>query len=156
MNLAGDPLKQAMVYQNPQHQYSVGDKGFIMKLAGDLTFGKGEASLISPVYHPFSLNSKDEDKREDKKTEKKHEICTWQAGPIRSGCSTIAVNSILSCRITNAWEITENFCLRMNNNRKKADNFVDGVREHVRLGLKFSETVKGKLSLGLGFFNLGE
>ncbi|KAL6332531.1 hypothetical protein AAG906_008951 [Vitis piasezkii] len=151
MNLAGDPLKQAMVYQNPQHQYSVGDKGFIMKLAGDLTFGKGEASLISPVYHPFSLNSKDEDKREDKKTEKKHEICTWQAGPIRSGCSTIAVNSILSCRITNAWAIPENFCrkkmnsmnYRMNNNRKKADNFVDGVREH------------GKLDLGLGFFNLG-
>ncbi|KAL6332540.1 hypothetical protein AAG906_008960 [Vitis piasezkii] len=31
---------------------------------------------------------------------------------------------------------------RMNNNRKKTDNFVDGVREYVRMGLKFSETVK--------------
>ncbi|WJZ97549.1 hypothetical protein VitviT2T_016141 [Vitis vinifera] len=44
---------------------------------------------------------------------------------------------------------------RMNNNRKKADNFVDGVREHVRLGLKFSETVKGKLSLGARILQLG-
>ncbi|RVW82479.1 GEM-like protein 4 [Vitis vinifera] len=44
---------------------------------------------------------------------------------------------------------------RMNNNRKKADNFVDGVREHVRLGLKFSETVKGKLSLGARILQIG-
>ncbi|KAL6346340.1 hypothetical protein AAG906_033136 [Vitis piasezkii] len=44
---------------------------------------------------------------------------------------------------------------RMNNNRKKADNFVDGVREHVKLGLKFSETVKGKLSLGARILQIG-
>ncbi|MBA0682811.1 hypothetical protein Goari_024502, partial [Gossypium aridum] len=31
---------------------------------------------------------------------------------------------------------------------KKADTFAHGVREHVRLGPKISETVKGKLSLG--------
>ncbi|RVW51454.1 hypothetical protein CK203_084000 [Vitis vinifera] len=31
---------------------------------------------------------------------------------------------------------------RMNKNRKKADNFLDGVREHLKLGPKFSEIVK--------------
>lgn len=40
-------------------------------------------------------------------------------------------------------------------NRTKADNFVDGVREHVRLGPKFSETVKGKLSLGARILQVG-
>ncbi|MBA0682809.1 hypothetical protein Goari_024501, partial [Gossypium aridum] len=37
---------------------------------------------------------------------------------------------------------------RMNLLGKKADTFAHGVREHVRLGTKISETVKGKLSLG--------
>ncbi|XP_059591355.1 GEM-like protein 4 [Vitis vinifera] len=41
---------------------------------------------------------------------------------------------------------------RMNKNRKKSDNFVDGVREH---GPKFSEIVKGKLSLGARILQLG-
>ncbi|KAJ6413482.1 hypothetical protein OIU84_006307 [Salix udensis] len=36
----------------------------------------------------------------------------------------------------------------MNKLGKKADNFANGVREHVRLGPKITETVKGKLSLG--------
>ncbi|KAJ6305338.1 hypothetical protein OIU78_020804 [Salix suchowensis] len=36
----------------------------------------------------------------------------------------------------------------MNKLGKKADNFANGVREHVRLGSKITETVKGKLSLG--------
>ncbi|RVX16147.1 GEM-like protein 4 [Vitis vinifera] len=45
---------------------------------------------------------------------------------------------------------------RMNKNNKKSDNFVDGVREHVRLGPKFSETVKGKLSLGARILQLGD
>ncbi|KAL6332532.1 hypothetical protein AAG906_008952 [Vitis piasezkii] len=45
---------------------------------------------------------------------------------------------------------------RMNKNNKKSDNFVDGVREHVRLGPKFSETVKGKLSLGARILQLGK
>ncbi|KAK8568421.1 hypothetical protein V6N12_006974 [Hibiscus sabdariffa] len=31
---------------------------------------------------------------------------------------------------------------------KKADTFAHGVREHVKLGPKITETVKGKLSLG--------
>ncbi|WJZ97538.1 hypothetical protein VitviT2T_016133 [Vitis vinifera] len=44
---------------------------------------------------------------------------------------------------------------RMNKNNKKSDNFVDGVREHVRLGPKFSETVKGNLSLGARILQLG-
>ncbi|KAJ9691656.1 hypothetical protein PVL29_013754 [Vitis rotundifolia] len=38
---------------------------------------------------------------------------------------------------------------------KKADNFVHGIREHVRLGPKISETVKGKLSLGARILQLG-
>ncbi|KAJ6774905.1 GEM-LIKE PROTEIN 2 [Salix purpurea] len=37
---------------------------------------------------------------------------------------------------------------RMNKLGKKADSFANGVREHVRLGSKITETVKGKLSLG--------
>ncbi|XP_011021996.1 PREDICTED: GEM-like protein 4 [Populus euphratica] len=37
---------------------------------------------------------------------------------------------------------------RMNKLGRKADNFANGVREHVRLGSKITETVKGKLSLG--------
>ncbi|KAE8733743.1 GEM-like protein 4 [Hibiscus syriacus] len=42
-----------------------------------------------------------------------------------------------------------NFLLRrMNKLGKKADSFAHGIREHVRLGPKISETVKGKLSLG--------
>ncbi|KAE8727376.1 GEM-like protein 4-like [Hibiscus syriacus] len=36
----------------------------------------------------------------------------------------------------------------MNKLGKKADSFAHGIREHVRLGPKISETVKGKLSLG--------
>ncbi|XP_010249113.1 PREDICTED: GEM-like protein 4 [Nelumbo nucifera] len=36
----------------------------------------------------------------------------------------------------------------MNKFGKKADSFAHGVREHVRLGSKVTETVKGKLSLG--------
>ncbi|XP_039046437.1 putative GEM-like protein 8 isoform X2 [Hibiscus syriacus] len=44
---------------------------------------------------------------------------------------------------------TRNFLLRrMNKLGKKADSFAHGIREHVRLGPKISETVKGKLSLG--------
>ncbi|XP_039029476.1 GEM-like protein 6 [Hibiscus syriacus] len=36
---------------------------------------------------------------------------------------------------------------RMNKLGKKADTFAHGIREHVRLGPKISETVNGKLSL---------
>ncbi|RVX16310.1 hypothetical protein CK203_014434 [Vitis vinifera] len=43
---------------------------------------------------------------------------------------------------------------RMNKNRKKADNFLDGVREHLKLGPKFSEIVKEKLSLGARILQL--
>ncbi|CBI17658.3 unnamed protein product, partial [Vitis vinifera] len=54
--------------------------------------------------------------------------------------------------IQKKWDSTN---YRINKNRKKADNFVDGVREHVRLGPKFSETVKGKLSLGARILQVG-
>ncbi|KAK2635795.1 hypothetical protein Ddye_030587 [Dipteronia dyeriana] len=37
---------------------------------------------------------------------------------------------------------------RMNKLGKKADKFANGVREHVRLGAKITEIVKGKLTLG--------
>ncbi|KAK8627111.1 hypothetical protein V6N13_134736 [Hibiscus sabdariffa] len=49
-----------------------------------------------------------------------------------------------------------NFVLkRMNLLGKKADTFAHGVREHVRLGPKISETVKGKLSLGARILQVG-
>ncbi|XP_012479863.1 GEM-like protein 4 [Gossypium raimondii] len=49
-----------------------------------------------------------------------------------------------------------NFVLkRMNLLGKKADTFAHGVREHVRLGTKISETVKGKLSLGARILQVG-
>ncbi|KAB2091283.1 hypothetical protein ES319_A03G181400v1 [Gossypium barbadense] len=38
---------------------------------------------------------------------------------------------------------------------KKADTFAHGVREHVRLGPKISETAKGKLSLGARILQVG-
>ncbi|KAK9275283.1 hypothetical protein L1049_022545 [Liquidambar formosana] len=44
---------------------------------------------------------------------------------------------------------------RMNKLGKKGDNFAHRVREHVRLGPKISETVKGKLSLGARILQLG-
>ncbi|XVE66401.1 hypothetical protein DITRI_Ditri08aG0077400 [Diplodiscus trichospermus] len=49
-----------------------------------------------------------------------------------------------------------NFVLkRMNKLGKKADTFAQGVREHVRLGPKITETVKGKLSLGARILQVG-
>ncbi|RVW51376.1 putative GEM-like protein 8 [Vitis vinifera] len=44
---------------------------------------------------------------------------------------------------------------KMNRHEKKDYNFVQGIREHVRLGPKISETVKGKLSLGARILQLG-
>ncbi|OAY53435.1 GEM-like protein 4 [Manihot esculenta] len=44
---------------------------------------------------------------------------------------------------------------RMNKLGKKADNFAQGVREHVRLGSNISETVKGKFSLGAKILQVG-
>ncbi|GMI88415.1 hypothetical protein like AT5G23370 [Hibiscus trionum] len=49
-----------------------------------------------------------------------------------------------------------NFVLRrMNKLGKKADTFAHGVREHVKLGPKITETVKGKLSLGARILQVG-
>ncbi|KAI6676750.1 hypothetical protein NL676_037546 [Syzygium grande] len=44
---------------------------------------------------------------------------------------------------------------RMNKLGKKADVFAHGIREHVRLSSKISETVKGKLSLGARILQVG-
>ncbi|CAL8995392.1 unnamed protein product [Prunus brigantina] len=44
---------------------------------------------------------------------------------------------------------------RMNKLGKKADSFAHGVKEHVRLGPKITETVKGKLSLGAKIIQVG-
>ncbi|KAE8672734.1 GEM-like protein 7 [Hibiscus syriacus] len=55
------------------------------------------------------------------------------------------------CHISSQGSIKRkgNFVLkRMNLLVKKADTFAHGIREHVRLGPKISETLKGKLSLG--------
>ncbi|KAL5983002.1 hypothetical protein ACLOJK_017082 [Asimina triloba] len=43
----------------------------------------------------------------------------------------------------------------MNKFTKRADRFAQGVREHVRLGPKISETVKSKLSLGARILQVG-
>ncbi|KAK8698693.1 hypothetical protein V6N13_114802 [Hibiscus sabdariffa] len=49
-----------------------------------------------------------------------------------------------------------NFVLkRMNKLGKKADTFTHGFREHVKLGPKITETVKGKLSLGARILQVG-
>ncbi|KAI4328574.1 hypothetical protein L6164_020914 [Bauhinia variegata] len=44
---------------------------------------------------------------------------------------------------------------RMNKLGRKADSFAHGVREHVRLGPNFTDTVKGKLSLGARILQVG-
>ncbi|XP_065867585.1 GEM-like protein 7 [Euphorbia lathyris] len=44
---------------------------------------------------------------------------------------------------------------RMNKLGKKADKFAHGIREHVRLGSKITETLKGKLSLGARIIQFG-
>ncbi|KAK3211479.1 hypothetical protein Dsin_016185 [Dipteronia sinensis] len=44
---------------------------------------------------------------------------------------------------------------RMNKLGKKADKFANGFREHVRLGPKITEIVKGKLSLGARILKVG-
>ncbi|CAN1744466.1 GEM-like protein 4 [Linum perenne] len=44
---------------------------------------------------------------------------------------------------------------RMNKLGKKADKFAHGIREHVKLGSKISETLKGKLSLGARILQVG-
>ncbi|XP_028766943.1 GEM-like protein 7 [Neltuma alba] len=44
---------------------------------------------------------------------------------------------------------------KMNNLGRKADSFANGVREHVRVGPKMSDTVKGKLRLGSKILKVG-
>ncbi|XP_061375264.1 GEM-like protein 4 [Gastrolobium bilobum] len=44
---------------------------------------------------------------------------------------------------------------RMNKFGRKADSFANGVREHVRLGPKITDTVKGKLRLGARILQVG-
>ncbi|RVX16364.1 GEM-like protein 4 [Vitis vinifera] len=43
----------------------------------------------------------------------------------------------------------------MNNHGEKVDNFMHGIREHVKIGPKISDTVKGKLTLGARILQLG-
>lgn len=47
------------------------------------------------------------------------------------------------------------FLSRMNKLGKKADRFTHGVREHVKLAPKITETLKGKLSLGARILQVG-
>ncbi|XP_022139160.1 GEM-like protein 4 [Momordica charantia] len=44
---------------------------------------------------------------------------------------------------------------RVNKNGRKTDSIIHGLREHVKLGAKISETVKGKLSLGARILRVG-
>ncbi|KAL6332578.1 hypothetical protein AAG906_008999 [Vitis piasezkii] len=79
--------------------------------------------------------------------------CQYDKPSLSNGSWAIIQSKTLSISFHSAkWDSTN---YRINKNRKKADNFVDGVREHVRLGPKFSETVKGKLSLGARILQVG-
>nr|CAD1836233.1 unnamed protein product [Ananas comosus var. bracteatus] len=49
----------------------------------------------------------------------------------------------------------DSFFRRMTKLSKKTDNYVQGIREHVTLGPKFTETVRGKLSLGARILQAG-
>ncbi|XP_050232185.1 GEM-like protein 7 [Mercurialis annua] len=44
---------------------------------------------------------------------------------------------------------------RINKLGRKADKFAHGIREHVKLGAKITETLKGKLSLGAKILKVG-
>ncbi|KAA0034083.1 GEM-like protein 4 [Cucumis melo var. makuwa] len=44
---------------------------------------------------------------------------------------------------------------RLNTNGKRTDNIIHALREHVKLGGKISEAVKGKLSLGAKILRVG-
>ncbi|CAK9315108.1 unnamed protein product [Citrullus colocynthis] len=44
---------------------------------------------------------------------------------------------------------------RLNKNRRNTDNIIQALREHVKLGAKISETIKGKLSLGARILRVG-
>ncbi|CAI9774726.1 unnamed protein product [Fraxinus pennsylvanica] len=50
---------------------------------------------------------------------------------------------------------TNSGILGMNKFREWMDNFAQGIREHVKLGPKLSETVKGKLRLGARILQVG-
>ncbi|KAL6640911.1 hypothetical protein ACP70R_019092 [Stipagrostis hirtigluma subsp. patula] len=47
------------------------------------------------------------------------------------------------------------FIHRMNKLSKKTDSYVQGFKEHITLGPKLSETIKGKLSLGAKVLQVG-
>ncbi|KAL6312260.1 hypothetical protein AAG906_022016 [Vitis piasezkii] len=63
--------------------------------------------------------------------------CQYDKPSLSNGSGAIIQSKTLSISFHSAYQL-------INKNGKKADNFVDGVREHVRLGPKFSETVKEK------------
>ncbi|KAK9191390.1 hypothetical protein WN943_020002 [Citrus x changshan-huyou] len=56
---------------------------------------------------------------------------------------------------TNKQRKVDSVLKRVNKLGKRADNFASGVKEHVRLGPKITETVKGKLSLGAKILQVG-
>ncbi|KAK9274911.1 hypothetical protein L1049_022166 [Liquidambar formosana] len=70
----------------------------------------------------------------------------------KSGDSPTTCSFKYVCRIQDNEDSVTN---RMNKLGKKGDNFAHGIREHVRLGPKISETVKGKLSMGARILQVG-
>ncbi|KAG6773650.1 hypothetical protein POTOM_020942 [Populus tomentosa] len=60
-------------------------------------------------------------------------------------------NKSLTCKQNK----TDSLLKRMNKLGKKADKFAHGIREHVKLGTRITETLKGKLSLGARIIQVG-
>ncbi|KAL9393683.1 hypothetical protein Peur_012968 [Populus x canadensis] len=60
-------------------------------------------------------------------------------------------NKSLTCKQNK----TDSLLKRMNKLGKKADKFAHGIREHVKLGTRITETLIGKLSLGARIIKVG-
>ncbi|KAI8527780.1 hypothetical protein RHMOL_Rhmol12G0101300 [Rhododendron molle] len=74
--------------------------------------------------------------------------------PAKKTPKRLLVNHITSSS-TGALMVKKNKVHRTNKLGGKAGNLANGIREHVRLGPKIAETVKGKLSLGTKILKAG-
>ncbi|KAL6883748.1 hypothetical protein ACP4OV_011162 [Aristida adscensionis] len=59
------------------------------------------------------------------------------------------------CALIHKKNKKHSFIYRMNKLSKKTDSYVQGFKEHLTLGPKISETIKGKLSLGVKVLQAG-
>ncbi|XP_031378722.1 putative GEM-like protein 8 [Punica granatum] len=80
--------------------------------------------------------------------------------PVISGSLLLTDSDSMQCQSTHHEDQLQglgkdSMLKRMNKLRMKADFFAHSFRAHVRSNLKMSETVKGKLSLGAQFLQVG-